>query len=355
MIESSIVLLIVFNIVLALLIGSLMVLTGKAMGEGYRALKSFTGKGSAIDGAFAILGPVFFQCLIVWFANSFAKGMECRGDRGLYFGGSWGAVLLYHTAVLLWVFISERKSRRYYLQFFVRVALSVLLAAYFSYFVLSVDADRLIPGIDDVVFQFWLLASAVVIAVVSTNSDSPVNYEALFYEVDGLAEDKYPQRFLDDHALRALYCSFGMIEAFYRPKRFGFFESLAARYGLAKTTGIMQVKSDRPLTDEESIAAAFPIVEKIWDDFLKEKSSGLVNGKPIVSLSSGGYSYEWEEMGNAVVRNYSALHMRYMGTANFPGSTRFCREAFNYVDLQLFRPAGKVVTTRSSVICDKSK
>ena len=102
----------------------------------------------------------------------------------------------------------------------VRIALSVLLAAYFAYFVLSVDADRLIPGIDDVVFQFWLLVSAVVIAVVSTNSDSPVNYEALFYEVDGLAEDKYPQRFLDESRFKGSVLLFRDDRSFLSAKTF---------------------------------------------------------------------------------------------------------------------------------------
>ena len=117
---------------------------------------------------------------------------------------------------------------------------------------------------------------------------------------------------------------------------------------MAKTTGIMQVKSDHPLTDEESIAAAFPIVEKIWDEFLTAKSnqelgpdlkkSEALRADAGIDLRPDGYSYLWPAIQDEVIRCYSSLHLGYMGTINFEGATRFCFEAFRCVGIQLYQP-----------------
>ena len=114
-----------------------------------------------------------------------------------------------------------------------------------------------------------------------------------------------------------------MIEAYYRPKPIRRLEMLASRMHIAKTTGIMQVKSKETLSDEESVKKAFDIVEGIWDRFLLAVSDERVDGAPIVAQDSDGYEYRLLQMKDCVVSRYRSLHLLYMGSSKFPGASKF--------------------------------
>lgn len=345
-----------FYLVLAVAIGVAMTLSSTIMGPNYPVLKRISGGDGSAEAAYAIFGPVFFQCIIVFCFDRFtcgAWGLE------QYYANSWVSVLLYRVTVIVFVAYRGRHERSFYWLFAVRTILSLGLSAYLSYSVLAQDISRLFPSTDDVVFQFWTLFVVVALGFLSTANDKgEIDCERLFYKIDNLAREKYPERFKQDHVLRALYCAFGMIEAYYRPKPVRALERLFFFLPCVKTTGIMQVKADRALTDEESIGLAFPMVEMIWDEFLSAKwaqaeevadafESDETPEYPFV-LTGGGYSYRLRQMTDLVTGNFPSLHLRYMGTSKFEAGQAFFRAAVDCVIRQLYQPGDIIVKVESS-------
>lgn len=339
---------IVYNIILLFAITALMLLFSCAIGWDYSALKRLSNSAKIAENAYGILGPTSCLCFLDYLFN-LALG-PCIGISSLssLLSNSWISVGLYYCLVLIASLGNKGNSRKYKASLFARAVFGTLLALYFAAFLLGVDINRLAPNIEDVVFQFWFLVAIVILSIISIPASADINYEALFYEVDGIAKDYYPQRYLDDDILRALYCSFGMIEAYYRPKPIRRLEMLASRMHIAKTTGIMQVKSKETLSDEESVKKAFDIVEGIWDRFLLAVSDERVDGAPIVAQDSDGYEYRLLQMKDCVVSRYRSLHLLYMGSSKFPGASKFFQESFNCIYLQLFQPREKTIRVNCS-------
>lgn len=351
-----------------------MSLTSMFLGPGYPVLKRVTSGSGTAEAAYAIFGPVFYQCLIVYILDCMGA-TDCKPmGLGSYYGGSWLSILVYRLLVIFLVFMKEPKSRSFYFLFFLRTGLSVGISAYLSHAVLANDVSKLLPATEDVVFQFWTLFAIVLLGFFSTRRDrEEVNYEALFYEVDNIARDRYPERFKQDHVLRALYCAIGMIEAYYRPKPFRVLERALFFLPCVKTTGIMQVKSKKALSDEESVEIAFSLVERCWDEFLiaKWKQAEVVAGElagaagddglateeveRLFRLSDSGYSYRLKEMKSLVADNFSSLHLRYMGTSKFDSGRVFFYEAFECIDKQEFQPGNIVIEVDSSALVELKK
>lgn len=197
----------------------------------------------------------------------------------------------------------------------VRAVVSCLLGAYFSIFLVSSGFESLIPDRGDVVFQFWLIIGMACISLIVGigRKRTCEDLEKYYYEVERCAEALLPKRYQEDIALKILFYTVGMIEAHYRGKWFRRLERLAAYLGIAKSTGIMQVVSSIPLSDEESVVQSFPIIEIIWDEYLsKSEAIRLSAGYSITGNDS--YEYLTSSMLDEMSLDANALYARYNGS-----------------------------------------
>lgn len=140
-----------------------------------------------------------------------------------------------------------------------------------------------------------------------------------------------PERYTQDPLLRAFFFSVMAIEDFNRPKGFRSLERIAAAIGMAKTTGIMQQQSNRPLTDKESVLEASKSIEKIWDNFLRcfAKSSEGTGNKGSFHFSATWYQYDYERLAYTTDDCFSSLYGDYCGT-------RLLNAKEVYSDVRLF-------------------
>ena len=124
------------------------------------------------------------------------------------------------------------------------------------------------------------------------------------------------QRFQSDILLRCVFFSIMAIEDGNRPRLYRFVENVAARLGLAKTTGIMQQRGGRPLTDEESVIRAIPYVEDMWDCFLLEfaRSSEGSQVHLKLQISAAYYEYDYQALSISLIRHFGKLYGDYCGT-----------------------------------------
>lgn len=78
------------------------------------------------------------------------------------------------------------------------------------------------------------------------------------------------------------------IEDYNRPAHVRAIERIAFPFGLSKTTGIMQQRCDRALSDEESVKLAVEYVSTMWDSYLRKfaRSRKAVRG-PHTALEFG--------------------------------------------------------------------
>ena len=104
-----------------------------------------------------------------------------------------------------------------------------------------------------------------------------------------------PSRYKNDPLLRCVFFSIMAIEDSNRPSGIRVLERMVFKFGAAKTTGIMQQKAERALSDEESVVLAFDYVEGMWDDFLRKfAKSRKKGGACSISFASDWYSYDYD-------------------------------------------------------------
>ena len=151
--------------------------------------------------------------------------------------------------------------------------------------------------------------------------------ERLLYKYIRDYDEMLPERFSSDLLLRAFFFTVMLIEDSNRPNWFRMAERVGFRFGIVKTTGIMQVRSKKVLSDEESVAASLPIIESIWNEFLIDAShQTFYDASPTISFSSSWYRYRYEELRKMALRKCGLIYGRYCGTVSIE-----IREAFGEV------------------------
>lgn len=288
--------------------------------KGYSNMHSFMSTEQRVfNVVFRVVAPVVVWCFLIW-ALSYA-GFSIHAQD------SWFVIVYYWCIRVFLCLVYRQRDEPIFLGTLPKAALSCFLAYYFAQFIIGVDVMKLIPSTESVVFQFWIMVAIVAIGLVS-GKKAIFDYEKQFYDIQRMAENLLPERFQQDVALQALFYSFAMIEDCYRPKPYRRLERVAAHLKLAKTTGVMQVKSNKVLSDKESIIASFPIIEKIWDDYL-EKADNLYSTAGL-KVADNSYEYILNKMADCVKSDFAYLHARYMGTTRFKGR-QFFNVAYNLI------------------------
>lgn len=234
---------------------------------------------------------------------------------------------------------------KYLLPFLSEALVSVAIAWVFDWFVIGgyLRSENGLEVFDSssIAFQmevalFWVAVSSISAAFVRISNRRARNRPT--DETRGKDESKYncvidtseaklfsferkfgkllPQRFQSDVLLRCVFFSIMAIEDGNRPRLYRFVENVAARLGLAKTTGIMQQRGEKPLTDEESVIRAIPYVEDMWDRFLLEFARSSEGSQVCLKLqiSIAYYEYDYQALSISLIRHFGKLYGDYCGT-----------------------------------------
>lgn len=161
-------------------------------------------------------------------------------------------------------------------------------------------------------------------------------------------------RYQSDLLLKAFFYTVLTIEDSNRPSWFRRLERLFFWTGKVKTTGIMQVKENRKLTDEESVHLGAEIVEEIWNNFLYDVAEHNSNDSlPMLMFSSEYYGYDYSSMKDALLSNGSKLYGRYCGTLSYDIRAVLKTTIFFFESYKQFLPA-KTVRVHSALFKNQS-
>lgn len=146
---------------------------------------------------------------------------------------------------------------------------------------------------------------------------SPIDVsEKKLFEYERQFGSMLPKRFSSDPLLRCVFFSIMAIEDSNRPKGFRFFERVACAAGLAHSTGIMQQKSDKPLTDRDSVELATAYIERMWDSFLVTFAKSAQGGYSpnTLTFTSSWYRYDYNYLADLVENAFGFFYGDYCGT-----------------------------------------
>lgn len=316
---------------------------------------------AANDGAlnivYRIISPVlwsFFLLLVLSILFSFLNIKWTPDSR-------WIPVLLYWIIVIA-VKIPLVDSTYPFWTLLVQMLTSLLTAIYFDWAVVCrlpeyglIAFDQSNIGWQVLFAIFFAVANIVLVGVTrgrskyhnrikklnfysalhpsSYSPDIDYDVEKKLYSYKRLYRNCFPARVLEDKLLMSFIFLVMLVEDSNRPFWARRIERLLFRTGRVKTTGIMQVKSDKILTDKESVQEAIPIIEVIWDEFLKRTARSNSNRKqPIISFSKGWYKYYSDDLYKHASRHIAELYGEYCGT-----STLDVRNTFAFATAFVFR------------------
>lgn len=250
---------------------------------------------------------------------------------------------------------------------------SVLMAAMFDRFILSVLPERGVDLFDssNIAFQmelaaFYVLTGAIAARFIRLESGieekrnigmqadkqladsqmtSPSSRFAATVDTSETRlfsyERKYgsllSERYDRDVLLRSLFFSIMAIEDANRPPAMRLGERLLSVFGLAKTTGIMQQGSDVPLSDADSVRLAVPYVERMRDRFLETYARSAESGYDGESLVFSGayYKYSYRALVDVVQNRFSLLYGDYCGTHSLNANYVF-RDVLRFEEVQSY-------------------
>lgn len=266
----------------------------------------------------------------------------------------WISTLVYWV-VLLVLKLSRREGLLYYLAVAVECAVSVLLAYLMDIFVVEGFIQVGIDIFDQSSLAFQLEVAMFYVAAqfvvsLSKRYQYKVNYKChnvMSMDV-GLPSDSeetaageaghadsvdtsekklysyvrqygslLPERFDADVLLRSVFYAIMAIEDYNRPANIRAIERIAFPFGLSKTTGIMQQRGDRALSDEESVRLAVGYVSSMWDSYLRKfaRSRKAVGGSCApIEFGAHWYRYDYESLRGVLVASFSELYGDYSGT-----------------------------------------
>lgn len=280
------------------------------------------GKSSVFNIAFRIIAPVVV--LASFGLICFFIGFRFEFSYLLISGGTYWIL-----RILAWT-LKRRTVRSNLAMVFAQAAVSLLLSWYLFTAIGNDPLRSLIPDVGDVSLEFIILAMTVLFYILAESPmfrkdrspRSPLMEKQLF-AIDKLCRKSMPERYKQDTALLILFYTFALIEDTYRPSWIRQAERIAYHvlpFKKPRTFGLMQTTSDRPLSDEESIACAYDKVSDIYDEFIETYPEFTIDPMneeghaPCLVSFQDGYIYELAEMLTALEIRSSTLYGKYCGT-----------------------------------------
>lgn len=313
--------------------------------RGYRLESDYDDSTGAVNVIYRIVAPVAWcYFLLCVFAIVFAIA---RIDFA--FPIRWLPVALYWVQ-MLFLKISSRLFNVPPWAFALEALFSIAIAIYFDWAVVCQLPENGLLAVDQSNIGFQVVAAvffAVVEIVMSAairkryKDDFVIPYrssyrtwsyyrsllptEKTLYEYRRKYGKQLPSRFSEDILLRSIFYAVMFIEDSNRPRSARILENFLAKLKLAKTTGIMQQKASRVLTDEESVELAIPYIEDMWNKFLRNfaQSINSSNLEPLITFARTGYYYNYASVRDAISANFSLLYGDYCGTRTLNANSIF--------------------------------
>ena len=173
--------------------------------------------------------------------------------------------------------------------------------------------------------------------------------EARLFAYEREYGDLLPQRFSNDLLLRSVFFAIMAIEDGNRPEFIRTIERMAAHFHLAKTTGIMQQKSNAPLSDVDSVKIAIPYIERMWDQFLVEFGRSAEGaGGDALRIFMDYYTYDYWTLSRAIRNHFAPFYGDYCGTRLLNANRVFC-DVLEFEERQRYGLLPKTVSVTGSI------
>ena len=195
----------------------------------------------------------------------------------------------------------------------------------------------------------YVIPSYVVPSYPVFNYSSIDTGEARLFAYEREYGDLLPQRFSNDLLLRSVFFAIMAIEDGNRPEFIRTIERMAAHFHLANTTGIMQQKSETPLSDRDSVKLAIPYIESMWDQFLVEFGrSAEGSGGDGLRIFMGYYTYDYLMLSRTIRNHFAPFYGDYCGTRLLNANHVFC-DVLEFEERQRYGLLPKTVSATGSI------
>jgi len=259
-----------------------------------------------------------------------------------------------------WCFVRKRLRGNLSL-LLAQAALSIIICHYLFYVTADDPIGTLIPQASDISIEFAILALVVMFQMMAQSplfrkkdwrGTLRIDCEKFLYEFERLFSNELPERFNEDIALRTLLYTIALAENHYRPPSIRKIERIAAKFGFAKTTGLMQVTSNKPLSDKESVALSLPIIEDIYDEFIDKSNLLSVqiatneyrrHQDPSFLRGYYGYQYNLRQMLNIMFDQVGGLYGKYSGS-NLIKPRFFFSQARSFIEATEYESGNRIVS-----------
>lgn len=140
-----------------------------------------------------------------------------------------------------------------------------------------------------------------------------------------------------------------------RPKFIRSIERMAARFNLAKTTGIMQQSGDVPLSDDDSVRLAIPYIEEMWDRYLAEFARSVEgSGGEAFRIYLGYYTYDYGVLSQSLKAHFAPFYGDYCGTRVLDANIVFC-EVLEFEERQRYCLLPDRISAYGSICAPQAK
>ncbi|MBA8986456.1 hypothetical protein [Sphingobacterium cellulitidis] len=301
----------IFQIIIAIALFFLMNLIGKhsPISLKYMQISNFldTDEAPAFNFLFKVLTPVI--AIIILSTVLYSVNLDDY-TVNIYL------ISLYYV-LFRWIFniaIGRGKLMNWKKQLF--YAIFIIGLSYFSYINLIIHKKNLFPDFTTIANELWIIIAVFLYSLINSINISSSGAEKRKYKYIGAVFNKLKTNYsstidsLSESNIRLIQIIYAIIihENFNRPKAYRLIEYL---YGIIskkpKTYGVMQVRSDKPISDLKSIELG---CQKLLEDFhalipkyLKEKEENISGSEyGIKYVESGRLDNEYQ---SKLVRNYN--------------------------------------------------
>lgn len=297
-----------------------------------------------------------------------------------YLGYQWVSVLFYWVIICAVKYSTPAGSLPLG-AFIVEGTLSVVLAMFFEQFVIQplYNSGSAILDQSNFAFEMELALFYVVVQIIvslatrhqyhtanrhdsdpyaSNSSTNGIDIpERTIYSYVRSYDNLLTKRYHEDPLLRDAFYTIMAIEDFNRPAGVRPLERFLSRMGLAKTTGIMQQKSNRPLSDEESVMLACEYVEKMWDQLLlriAQSNYSCDETNPHIVFAANWYGYDYQSISRIVGGRFSEWYGDYRGSRLLAGANQVFANIRAFFERETYCLNPKVVMAAGNICPDQA-
>ena len=274
-------------IFLGLLCNVFCVFTG-GITNGYLSEYSFRGGSYGNNLIIRIGSPVLFIGICWSIASYLAIEVNLVWLVGVY----------YVITNILWLLFFQRFSVSSKLELSIFYPLIIIIT-----YLLYSDVDLVSFHIRDINFGFIILGIYLIQFAIHYSSDEDKDwkrYNKWIHREYFKLHSKFASRLEDtpfnSSILEDVFFSVMLVEHYNRPTGFRFIERMLFPFGIVKSTGIMQITSTKPLTDEQSVVLAIERLTPITNmknqtaDNLIAKAANVYNNSDYKDLLLQNYS-----------------------------------------------------------------